>query len=73
MVVNIQAFYSTFVTGIAFTGIGWKYYIVFAIWNICTAFAIFFFFPETSGRTLEEMAGIFNSKDPVKASLKKQV
>lgn len=32
--VNIAGFYNTFVTGIAFTGAGWKYYFLFIFWDI---------------------------------------
>jgi len=32
--VNIALFYNTFVTGIAFTEAGWKYYFLFVFWDI---------------------------------------
>ena len=32
--VNIAGFYNTFVTGIAFTGAGWKYYFLFIFWDL---------------------------------------
>lgn len=32
--VNIASFYNTFVTGIAFTGAGWKYYFLFIFWDM---------------------------------------
>ena len=32
--VNIAGFYNTFVTGIAFSGAGWKYYFLFIFWDI---------------------------------------
>lgn len=31
--VNIAGFYNTFVTGIAFSGAGWKYYFLFIFWD----------------------------------------
>jgi hypothetical protein len=70
---NLGQFYSTFVTGIAFSSIGWRYYFIFVAWNICTVFAVYFLFPETGKRTLEELADIFKSKSPVKTSLRKLV
>ncbi|KAB8260936.1 general substrate transporter [Aspergillus pseudonomiae] len=69
--VNIASFYNTFVTGIAFTGAGWKYYFLFIFWDAFEFIIIWFLFVETSKRTLEELTAIFQAKSPVKASLKK--
>ncbi|UKZ74775.1 hypothetical protein TrVFT333_002445 [Trichoderma virens FT-333] len=55
--VNIASFYNTFVTGIAFTDAGWKYYFLFIFWDIF--------------ETLEELTEIFAAKKPVKFSLQK--
>ena len=69
--VNIASFYNTFVTGIAFTGAGWKYYFLFIFWDIFEFAFIYFFFVETKNRTLEELTEIFASPKPVQYSLKK--
>jgi hypothetical protein len=69
--VNIAGFYNTFVTGIAFTGAGWKYYFLFVFWDAFEFIFIYFFFVETKKRTLEELTEIFRSKHPVKESLRK--
>ena len=69
--VNIAGFYNTFVTGIAFTGAGWKYYFLFIFWDILEFAVIYFFFVETKNRTLEELAEIFQGKNRVKRSLMK--
>ncbi|MCJ1402758.1 hypothetical protein MMC11_005979 [Xylographa trunciseda] len=67
--VNIAGFYNTFVTGIAFTGAGWKYYFLFIFWD-CLEFAfIYFFFVETKNRTLEELTEIFRGRNRVKRSV----
>ncbi|MCJ1283706.1 hypothetical protein MMC26_003037 [Xylographa opegraphella] len=69
--VNIAGFYNTFVTGIAFTGAGWKYYFLFIFWD-CLEFAfIYFFFVETKNRTLEELTEIFRGRNRVKRSIHK--
>ncbi|KAL2819586.1 hypothetical protein BDW59DRAFT_151390 [Aspergillus cavernicola] len=67
--INIASFYNTFVTGIAFTGAGWKYYLLFIFWDALEVAVIYFLFVETSSRTLEELTVIFQQRNPVQASL----
>ncbi|KAK7905434.1 hypothetical protein LTR67_000156 [Exophiala xenobiotica] len=43
----------------AFTNIGWKYYLVFTILTAINVVIIWFFFPETKGLALEDVAEIF--------------
>ncbi|KAL2411316.1 MFS-type transporter criB [Exophiala dermatitidis] len=43
----------------AFKALGWKYYIVFVVCDAFAAFCFFVFYPETKGKTLEEMADLF--------------
>jgi len=50
--VNIAGFYNTFVTGIAFTGAGWKYYFLFIFWDLFEFGFIYWFFVETKNRTV---------------------
>jgi len=69
--VNIAGFYNTFVTEIAFTGAGWKYYFLFIFWDAFEFAFIYFFFVETKNRTLEELTAIFTAKGPVKRSLER--
>ncbi|KAL3472279.1 general substrate transporter [Aspergillus californicus] len=69
--VNIASFYNTFVTGIAFTGAGWKYYFLFIFWDTLEVAVIYFLFVETSKRTLEELTVIFQQRNPVAVSLDK--
>jgi hypothetical protein len=37
-------------------GIGWKFLIVYSVWILIEGILIYFLWPETSGRTLEELA-----------------
>ncbi|KAH1485881.1 hypothetical protein KXW25_006859, partial [Aspergillus fumigatus] len=67
--INVANFYNTFVTGIAFTRAGWRYYLLFIFWDVLELAVIWFLFVETSRRTLEELTAIFQSRNPVKASL----
>jgi len=47
-----------------FANIAWKTYFVFGTFNFAAAIHFFFMFPETVGRTLEEVEDIFNEGHP---------
>ncbi|KAE8375605.1 general substrate transporter [Aspergillus bertholletiae] len=47
------------VTPVGFNTIGYKYYIIFAVLNAAIVPTVYFFFPETNGRSLEEIDEIF--------------
>ncbi|EWG50702.1 hypothetical protein FVEG_09842 [Fusarium verticillioides 7600] len=48
------------ITPIGLATLKYRYYIIYAAINICLTFpSVYFFFPETSGRHLEEVDGIF--------------
>lgn len=51
--------YNNYVNNIAMDAISWKYYIVFCVWVFIQACVVYFFFPETQGLGLEEVAQIF--------------
>ena len=53
-------FFNTFVNPIALDAIGWKYYIVFAVILVVVTLTVYFYYPETKGHTLEEMAVLFD-------------
>lgn len=48
------------VTPVAFANIGYQTYIIFAVINAAIVPSVYFFFPETAGRSLEEMDEIFH-------------
>lgn len=52
--------FNTFVNPIALEAIGWKYYIVFIVLLVVYSILAWFFFPETKGYTLEEIAVVFD-------------
>jgi MFS family permease len=54
--------FNLFVNPIALASIGWKYYIVYIIILIVILFTVFFFYPETRGFTLEEIARVFDGE-----------
>lgn len=59
-------------SGPAFKDIGAYFYLFFVFWDLIEATVIFFLFPETKQRTLEEMDEVFAAKDPVAKSLEKR-
>ena len=59
-------------SGPAFKNISYYFYLVFLFWDLFEAAFIYFFFPETKDRTLEELAEVFEAPNPVKKSLEKR-
>ncbi|RDW66628.1 hypothetical protein BP5796_09377 [Coleophoma crateriformis] len=59
-VTYIAIFFNTFVNPIGLGSIGWKYYIVFAVILVFITINAYFFYPETGGHSLEEIALIFD-------------
>jgi hypothetical protein len=48
----------------AFTNIQWRTYIIFGVFCAAMTVHVFFLYPETAGKSLEEMDTIFESKIP---------
>lgn len=59
-------------SGPAFQNIKYYFYLVFVFWDLFEAVIIYFFWPETKDRTLEELAEVFEAPNPVKKSLEKR-
>lgn len=72
MTVRFAVFFNTYVNPIALDAIGWKYYIVYCVWILVEIATVYFIFPETKGRSLEELSFMFESKD-VRANVEKNV
>ncbi|RAH55367.1 sugar transporter [Aspergillus piperis CBS 112811] len=51
------------ITPIAFATIRWRYYIVYAVIGFSVALMVYFVFPETKGRSLEEMDRLFGDPE----------
>lgn len=56
-------------SGPALASIGYYFYLFFVFWDLVEWVYMFFLFPETKGRTLEEMDEIFDAPNPVAKSL----
>lgn len=70
--VNIAMCANTYTAPIAMERIGWRYYLVFVGWNCVETVVIWRWFVETAGHSLERVAEIFESADPVGRSLEKE-
>ncbi|KAJ5998057.1 hypothetical protein N7522_009717 [Penicillium canescens] len=59
-VVFAAGFFNQYVNPIAFAALAWKFYFVYLACLAVFLIFIYFFFPETKGRTLEEIAVVFD-------------
>ncbi|KAJ9616676.1 hypothetical protein H2200_000395 [Cladophialophora chaetospira] len=60
---------NTYVPPVAIANSGWKFYILYVVWDAFGVLVIYLTFVETRGRSLEELDELFESKNPKKASL----
>jgi len=72
LAVNAAGLLNQFAWPVALEKIGWKTYIIFVVWCAFQTFIIYFFIPETKGRTLEELDEIFEARNPRNASIAKK-
>ncbi|KAK6082426.1 Lactose permease 29 [Seiridium cupressi] len=63
LAVRTAVFFNTYVNPIALDKIGWKYYIVYCVWILVEITTVYLIFPETKGRTLEELAFLFEGRE----------
>jgi len=54
------AFSSEFINPIGIDFVGWRWYIPYCVWNAFQVLVVYVMFPETSGRTLEELTILFH-------------
>lgn len=55
-------FATTFINPIGLEDIGWKYLVTYCVILVFEIVVVYFYFAETSGRTLEELAFLFEDK-----------
>ncbi|KAF7556060.1 hypothetical protein G7Z17_g1761 [Cylindrodendrum hubeiense] len=60
--IAMSGFFNQYVNPIGLENSGWKYYIYYDVWIGCELVIIYFLFPETGGRTLEEIAVVFDGE-----------
>lgn len=69
---NVSSAVIQYGSGPAFANIGAYFYLVFVFWDLVEFGVIYFYWPETKDRTLEELSEVFEAKNPVKKSLEKR-
>jgi len=70
LAVNAGGLLGQFAWPVSLANIGWKTYIVFVVWDAIQSIVFWYTMPETKNRTLEELDIIFESRNPVKESLR---
>jgi len=60
---KLAGFFSTNVNSIALDAIKWKYLAIYCGWITFEFLVVYFLYPETSGRTLEELAFLFEDNE----------
>jgi MFS family permease len=63
MSTGLAVFFNIFVNPIALESINWKCYIVFVVLLLLILVNCYFFYPETRGHNIEEMARVFDKDD----------
>ncbi|GAM39176.1 hypothetical protein TCE0_034f10505 [Talaromyces pinophilus] len=58
------------ITPVGIQNIGWKLYIVFCILNWATIVVVYFFYPETAGKSLEQIDFLFASQSSLRQVVK---
>lgn len=56
----LAGLFNMFVNPIALQSIGWKYYFVYIVFLVAFLIISYFFYPETRGHTLEQIALVFD-------------
>lgn len=64
---NLASVYNSFANPVAMKAITWKYYLVWVVVIAVHLVVMFFFFPETKGLGLEEVAVVFDGPDALSA------
>ncbi|PGH14335.1 hypothetical protein AJ79_03157 [Helicocarpus griseus UAMH5409] len=66
---SVSSIFIMYSSGPAFEDIKYYFYLFFVFWDLIEVAVMWFYFPETKERTLEELAEVFEAKNPVKRSL----
>ncbi len=62
MVFNVMGVLMTQTAPLAIAAMTWKYFIIWLILDCSYVVIVYFYYPETKNKTLEELAGVFGDK-----------
>ena len=68
----VACFFNQYVNPVAFSALQWKYYFVYVGCLIAFLTLIYFLFPETKGRSLEEISKIFDHQKTPDVDIKEK-
>lgn len=60
------------ITPIGIQNLGWRFYIIWIVLNAAMVPTVYLFYPETAGRTLEDMDDYYRGNPPLLACLDKE-
>jgi hypothetical protein len=63
LTIQVASIFSNYVNPIGLKNISWKLYIYYDIWLAIIFLVVYFFFVETAGPTLEELAYLFDGPE----------
>ncbi|KAF7556904.1 hypothetical protein G7046_g6164 [Stylonectria norvegica] len=66
LTIQVASIFGGYVNPIGLENIGWKFYIYYCVWVAFIFLVVYFFFVETQGPTLEELAYLFEGKEEKK-------
>lgn len=69
---RVATFFNQFVNPIGIANAGWKYYISYCVWLVLEVIFVYFLFPETANRSLEELAFLYEG-DQMRLEQEKRV
>lgn len=61
------------ITPIGIQNLGWRFYIIWIVLNAAMVPTVYLFYPETAGRTLEDIDDYYRGNPPLLACLDKEV
>jgi sugar porter (SP) family MFS transporter len=68
LLINAAGVVQNYALSLGLQAYAWKFFSFYLVFNFVALIVIYFFYPETKGRTLEELDEVFQSSNPVAAS-----
>jgi sugar porter (SP) family MFS transporter len=62
LTIQVASIFGGYVNPIGLKNVGWKFYIYYCVWVTFIFLVVYFFFVETQGPTLEELANLFDGE-----------